>query len=324
MSDKSGLKAFFVIAGSLLVLRVLLAFILVPKPLAVMLSVINTVVFVGLPVYAVFRAAAHGWTGKGALSVLLPGVVLHAAGAVLVKTVLPVEGFSTVLVSALWQTGILMWTLGLGVLLSLVIRDKNLMIPVAIFLVGFDMFLVFNPSAPTAKWMRENPAVAQAFLATVPGAQTAQQGQRPMGRVEDMAYVGPADLLFAATFFTLLFRFGMRSRQTLNWLIPVLIVYLAVVLAFGDKNIGPLSLAMLPAMVPIGLTVLLVNRKEFKLEKLELLGVLLVAAMAVALAWYGIYRASSEDRQQAPPAEPLPSGAVPEGAAQEGSPQTAL
>ncbi|MCH8979086.1 MAG: hypothetical protein IH945_07570 [Armatimonadetes bacterium] len=324
MSEKSGLKAFFVIAGSLLVLRLMLAFLYVPKPLAVLLSVVNTAVFIGLPVYAVYRAAAHGWTGKAALAVLVPGVVLHVVGAVLVRTVLPDEGFSTVLVSALWQTGILMWTLGLGVLLSFVIKDKNMLIPVAIFLVGFDMFLVFNPDAPTAKFMRENPAVSQAVLATVPGARTAQPGQRPMGKVQDMAYIGPADLLFAATFFTLIFRFRMRSRQTLNWMVPVLIVYLAVILAFGDRYIGPLSLAMLPAMVPIGLTVLLVNRKEFKLQKQEVIGVVLVAAMAVALASYGVYRASNVESQPALPAEPSPSEPAPEDAAQEGSRQTAL
>ncbi len=324
MSERNGLKAFFIVAASLLLLRLMLAFLYVPAKLAVMLSVINTVIFIGLPIYAIFRAGAHGWTKKGAVAVMVPGVVLHVAGAVLVRTVLPVEGFSTVLVSALWQTGILMWTLGLGVLLSFAIKDKNLLIPVAIFLVGFDMFLVFNPAAPTAKFIRENPAISQAVLATVPGPQTAEPGQRQMGKVEDMAYIGPADLIFAAAFFTVLFRFRMRSRQTLNWMVPVLIVYLGVVLAFGDTSIGPLSLSMLPAMVPIGLTVLLVNRKEFKLEKQEVLGVVLVTAMALALAGYGIYRASTEESQREPPTGPSPSAAVQEAAARAGSQPPAL
>ncbi|MCH7944868.1 MAG: hypothetical protein IIC73_02460 [Armatimonadetes bacterium] len=319
MSEKSGLKAFFVIAGSLLVLRVLLAYLLVPIVLVKVLTVLSAIVFIGAPIYAIFRAGSHGWTNKAAFSLLVPGALLHVVGALLFQA-LPPAGFASVFVQALGQTGILIWTLALGVLLALFIRDKNLMIPVAIFLVGFDMFLVFNPSAPTAFLMRQGSINAQVVLMTVPQMKSESE---QTGRVESLAFVGPADLLFSAAFFTLLFRFGMRPRQTLNWLIPVLVVYLVIVIFFGTQTIGPLSLAMLPAMVPIGLTVLIVNRREFKLEKQELLGVLFVAAMAVALAWYGIYRASTEDPQQALPAEPLPSEAVPEGAAQEGSPQTA-
>ena len=319
MSERSGLKAFFVIAGSLLLLRVLLAYLLVPLVLVKVLSVLSAVVFIGVPIYAIFRAGSHGWTNRGAFSLLVPGALLHAVGALLFQA-LPPEGFASVFVQALGQTGILMWTLGLGVLLALFIRDKNLMIPVAIFLIGFDMFLVFNPSAPTAFLMRQGSINAEVVLMTVP--QMKGEGER-RGKVESLAYVGPADLLFSAAFFTLLFRFGMRPRQTLNWLIPVLAAYLVVVVFFGTRSIGPLSLAMLPAMVPIGLTVLLVNRREFKLEKQELMGVLLVAAMALALAGYGVYRASTEDRQRELPVGPSPSETVPDGAAQEGSPQTA-
>ena len=69
---------------------------------------------------------------------------------------------------AIVQTGILFWTLGIGTLLSLVVSDKNLMIPIAIFLVGFDMFLVFNPASPTRRLMAAAPGVTQNVFASVP------------------------------------------------------------------------------------------------------------------------------------------------------------
>lgn len=319
MSEKSGLKAFFLVVLALMLLRITLAYLLVPLPLLKFLMVLSAVVFIGAPIYAIFRAGSHEWTNKAAFALLVPGALLHVAGVLLFGAVAP-EGFGSVLVQAIGQTGILLWTLGLGVLLALFIRDKNLMIPVAIFLIGFDMFLVFNPSAPTAFLMRQGGVNAQAVLMTVPLIK--EQGS-PKGRVENLAYVGPADLLFSAAFFTLLARFRMRSRQTANWLIPVLAAYLVVVIFFGTATIGPLSLSMLPAMVPIGLTVLLVNRREFKLEKQEVLGVVLVAVMAVALAWFGVYRAANPRPQQALPIELSPSESGPGGEALEGLPQPA-
>lgn len=299
MSESTrGLKVFFCIVAALFLLRVGLAYLVVPASLAPFLSVVGTTILVGLPIYAIFRAASHGWSIATAAILLVTGGLLHIFGALLVTRVLPEVGLTTVLVREVWQSGILLWTVGLGVLLSMAIRDKNLMIPVAIFLVGFDTFLVYNPEAPTAKMLRENPSIVQAVLYKIPDVK--EQGAAT-GSVQDLAYVGPADFLFSATFFTLLFRHRMKTRQTLNWLIPVLILNILLVGTVGSLiKLGPISLATMPAMVPIGLTVLLVNRREFKLNKQELLGVLLVATLAVSLASYGIYRAASTP-QEAPP-----------------------
>ena len=206
-------------------------------------------------------------------------------------------------------------------LLSLAIRDKNLMIPVAIFLVGFDMFLVFNPSSPTRIALDAAPGVTQNFLASVPQAKSVGA---PKAGVQDLAQVGPADMLFAATFFALMFRFGMRAKQTLYWMAPVLVVYLLLVVYFGHVNIGPLSLAMLPAMVPIGLTVLLVNWRHFKLQGQEVVGVVLVALLSVGLAWFGVYRANQARTPQEQPVEPLPSDGGPVLLEPEGSPGQGL
>jgi hypothetical protein len=190
------------------------------------------------------------------------------------------------------------------------------LIPIAIFLVGFDMFLVFNPESPTRRMLENAPAVTQSVLATVPQAKSTDEAK--VG-VQNLAQVGPADLLFAAAFFVLMFRFDMRPRQTMLWMVPVLVVYLLIVVFAGSARIGPLSLGMLPAMVPIGLTVLLVNWRSFKLQGQEVAGVVLVTLLSAGLAWFGIYRAN----QQAPQAAPLQQGDDLSPQAPEGSPSPA-
>lgn len=305
MSEKRGLKTFGLIAASLFLLNVALRYMTVPVSLIPFLSVVSTLVYIGMPIIAIYYAASYDWKTKTAFAFLVPGALVHVCTVLLLQYALDEAGFATVLVQALGQSGILIWTLGLGVLLAIFIRDKNLMIPVAIFLIGFDMFLVFNPSAPTARLMREGSFNAQAVLMSVP--QVKAEGDES-GTIESLAYVGPADLLFSAAFFTLMFRFKMRTRRTLQWLIPVLTLYLAIVIFFGTEMIGPLSLSMLPAMVPIGLTVLFVNRKEFKLQSQEVMGVFIVSMMAVALASYGVYRAANQDTGPEQPAVPLSEG----------------
>lgn len=313
-----GLKSFLLVAGALFLLRLFFGFVLFPVAVAQVFSVVNAILFVGLPVYAMFRAGQHHWAGKAGVFFLATGVIMHVGGAILARYVSGPGVAGEVVFMAIVQTGILFWTLGIGALLSLVVSDKNLMIPIAIFLVGFDMFLVFNPDSPTRRLLESAPAVSQNVLSSVPAPKTTAE---PKAGVQDLARVGPADLLFAATFFALMFRFGMRSKKTLIWLVPVLIAYLGIVILFGHVSIGPLSLAMLPAMVPIGLTVLLVNWKEFKLQGQEALGVVLVSLVSIGFAAFGIYRAKQAALERpVPQVESLQSDGDQLVPVQEGSP----
>ena len=311
-ADRSGLVHFFAVVAGLFLLRIALAYIAVPAGAATALSLLNTVLFLGLPIYGLYRAASHEWKPGLAIGLILAGVLAHAGGAIAANA-LPESGLAIVTVSAVAQAGVLIWCLGLGALLSLGIKDKNMMIPVAIFLAGFDMFLVFNPEAPTYRFLRENPQIVQDFLMNIPKANVTGAAT---GTVQTLAFIGPADLLFSATFFALMFRHGMRAKRTVQWLIPVLLVYLLIVIFLGPyTKVGPFSLSMLPAMVPIGLVVLLVNRREFKMEKQEVMASIGVAVLAVALASYGIWRASTQPTGPAPPTEPsqMQGGQAPPG-----------
>ncbi len=310
------MRDYALVVALLFLLRIALAFVVLPVIVAYAFSVVMTVVFVGLPIYALFRASSSIWSFKRALGFVGTGVALHVLAVVIGSYAPP--GGGTVVLAAVQQTGILLWTLGIGTVLGLWIKDKNMMIPVAIFLIGFDMFLVFNPEAPTAKFMREHPELASEIVATVPQVNDART---PVGTVQNLAYIGPADFLFSAAFFLLIHKFGMRARRTILFLVPVLAVYLLVAVFFGKFAIGPLSLAMLPAMVPIGLTVLIVNRREFRLASQEIVGIVLVSILSVGLAGYGVYRASQvKDTTTGQPIEPSQTVDAPLEPAPGGSP----
>lgn len=277
----SGIAVFGILTSVLFVLRLILGVVTVPPQAAVALSLVATVLFLALPIVALFRASEFAWSGRSAGLTLLAGAVIHVFGAVLANS-MPQVGFATVFVQSVVQVGIAIWTLGLGALVALMIKDKNLILPMAVFLAGLDVFLVFNPDAPTSKIIRQNPAVFQSMAVKIPAARVATS--QPQGaQIVNQAFVGPADLLFMATFLVVLSKFKMKLRETAKWLVPVMIAYLLLVLS-------PLGLNMLPALVPIGITVLIVNRKEFRMSKEETLMAWGAVALSIALAGFGLYK----------------------------------
>lgn len=299
-----GLAWFFLAATVLFVLRVIVGVALVPPAWEILLTGVSSLLFVSLPVFALFKGASAGWTWKSSGLFVFAGVAVHVAGF-LAQRNLGGIGLPGVFANAFAQTGLIVWCMGLGACVSLIIKEKNLILPVAIFLAGFDIFLVFNPSAPTAHLVQQYPEVFRNVAMSVPKVRSqAPEGEpKPGAEIEPIAHVGPADLFCIATFFACLFRFKMRVRETVRWLIPVLILYL--ILAFL-----PFGFGMLPALVPIGLTVLIVNFREFQMTKEERNATWGVAVVALLLASYGIYRRIT-DTPTKPPAEPSIEGSVP-------------
>jgi|GEM_PF-655028 len=287
------LAVFGIVVAVLFVLRIALAYVTVPLGVAQVGSVLISILFVAAPILALFAAAEYGWTAKSAGLAVAIGVGLHAggvllhAGGVLLAKALGESGFVAVTLLSAGQAGLMIWCLGLGALLMSLIKDKNLLVPVAIFLAGLDMFLVFSPTGPTKVLVETRPELFQSVAMSVPKV-VATAPEAPRGVMAAMAYVGPADLFFLAMFFVALFRFQMRTRQTLAWIIPVLALYLLVVLIAGDVQLGPVSLRALPALLPIGLTVLLVNAREFQMTRSEKLSTLFAAGLAVGVAALGL------------------------------------
>jgi hypothetical protein len=289
----NGRRVFWLGVALLFVLRIFLSTI----PLPAWAALIIAPIFIGLPILAIFRGAEGEWGWKTGLLWLLIGVAAHAGGVLLLNG-MPRSGYPTVTVDALAQTGLLIWSTGLGALVGLLIKDKNLILPVAIFLAGFDVFLVYTPNTFIAQSVQQNAKVFQSVAMKVPAVKEIPKPGAPPGdrgpTAAPLGFVGPADLIFSMMFFVVLHRFAMRTKETAKWLALVLIGYLALVF------LTPLG--MLPALVPIGATVLIVNRREFQMNKEEKQGVLLAAVIAVLLAGYGLYQRANYH----PAAKPLP------------------
>lgn len=268
-------------------LKVVLGFVSVPEGLVVPMTLAVTVLFVTVPVFALFRAAAVPWTWKMGLALVLIGVAMHVGLQLLGAFVLRGQGFGGAVTLALRDVGFFTWCTGLGAMLASMLRERNLLIPVSIFLAGFDIFLVLTPVGPVKQILESRPDIPAAMALNVPQVTSQATG----GAAAPFAIIGPADFVFMAMFFIALFKFEMNARATALSLAPAIVAYLAL-----SYLLGPI-----PLLVPIGLTVLFVNLKYFKMNAEEWASTALVAALAGGLIWWGATR-------PAPPSEPLPMG----------------
>lgn len=286
---------FFSAAAILFLLRTLLAFVTLPPTAALVASLLTTAIFIIVPFTGLFLGAAHQWKPQPAWILLLSGVILHGGALLIIRQIKP-EPLIGLMLGNLMQLGMLGWTLGLGVLVSILIREKNMLLPIAIFLAGLDALLILTPFTPQARIVAENPEVVGNMGLRVPAVRSTAIDNLPIA-VNDIGFVGPADLFISAMLFACLFRYRMRPRQTAIWLIPVLIAYLFLVFLLSIP---------LPALVPIGLTVLIVNWREFNLTKDEKAATWLVTVIALAMTGYGLY-AKATYKPPAPQADSLPT-----------------
>jgi hypothetical protein len=253
--------------------------------------------FIALPVFAIFRASDHQWDWKLALQFIVLGLIIHIPLSLADRALAVSPGQSSLLGSALavvGQGGLLMWTVGLGALLSTRISDQNMLIPISLFLVGYDMFLVLTPIGFTQKIMKANPDLLPTVAYKLPS----------VGSVKPFAFVGPADFLFMGMFFVALYRFKMNARQTMAWMIVAILVYLLL----------SMFTHALPLMVPIGITVLAVNWAYFKLKRDEWIGTGVVAALVIGIIAFGATRKPAPQSgisSEATDSAPLGSEATP-------------
>lgn len=287
---RSGLPQFFGALAVLATLSAVLGFLPVPRDAIVFVEVLVGIVFISLPVLGLFRAADHPWTPRLGFAFIAVGVLLHIGLGSLARGGALGGGWAPAIAIALSQTGLVLWSAGLGALLATILSDKNLLLPVSLFLAAFDLFLVLTPIGFTRQLMKTQPELLPSIGFVIPKIQESPT----YGPVAATAYVGPADLLFMGMFFVALFRFGMRATETFRWLIPTLLVYMGIVLLVGP----------LPALVPIGLCILIVNWREFKLNREEWASTALVGVIGASLVIWGATR-------PAPPPEPLPQEVSP-------------
>lgn len=287
--DPKGLRDFALIIFGTMVLRWLIPVVPIPLGVLPFANVILTILFLAFPVIAIYRAMSGGIDTKKALLMLILGIAIQGIAIFLDLKVFKRGSFGSAFVEPFKPTGLQIWCIGLGALVASLVREKNILIPICIFLIAYDIFLVLTPLGFTQKFMQAAPAVLQQGGLSLPKASTVMP---TTGKAEYSGYIGPADLVFMGTFFLAMFRFNMRPLQTLRVMIPVLLGYLVFVLTTGYA---------LPALVPIGIVSLAVNWKEFKLSKDEWAS---TAVLTVLMVGVVVYSATRPRKPVAPSRKP--------------------
>lgn len=295
---RSPLAIFFLVLFALAAARIGLNFLRVPDAMSLPLSIVATVVFLVVPVLALFKVASARWTAILALAFIVSGLIAQFGLLALLKGPLKDSTWLASVALAISQVGLITWCVGIGALLTTMLKDKNLIIPVSIFLALFDIFAVFTPSGPVQVLMRTAPQMLPNMAYQAP-AVASMHAVGPIGApVRPFAFVGPADFLFMGMFFVAVFRFNLRAKATFKWMLVALAIWIGLAHWVGD----------MPLLVPIGLSVLLVNLPEFKLNKEEWASTAVIAAIMTAVVIWGATRPRPSVRiEQESPVGPSPS-----------------
>jgi len=236
-------------------------------------SAIAATVFLGVPVFGIYFGSKLNWTPVKAGALLI-----GCLGFLAVLFLVPNIALPSTPLYGIIQIARLGWPFALGLLTTGLIKDKNLLLPIAVVLATVDVLAVFAPVG-TVKQGLQNETIRPVFDALaihVPEA----------GSHLPQAQLGPADPLFLGMFFYAVHKFKMRERATFLWVMPALIAYLFVVLALGDRSLFGISLGALPALLPMGIAVIVANYREFDPSKEEKWMIVAVSALCAAVLVY--------------------------------------
>jgi hypothetical protein len=186
-----------------------------------------------------------------------------------------------------WQTVVgavsgvsfLLACVGAGRLLALIVRERNLLLPVALVAGLADVFTVF--AGPTGKALQHAPKLVERLSVAIPkiGSALGPAGAKGAAAI---ATAGLGDFIFLTFFLVGVYRFGLRARLTF-W-----VVFALVALGMGTVILVP-GVAALPLLPFAVVGFLLANLGAFRLSRAEKIQttavVALVTALLVAAGW---------------------------------------
>jgi len=152
-----------------------------------------------------------------------------------------------------------------GVLLSRIVRERNVLLPVAIVAMPIDYIGAMTPIGFTQNAVAQHPGLVYAVSVPVP----------TVSSIHIHGFIGPGDALFIAFYFAAIVRLEMNGRGTFWLMYALLTLTLLYVLL-------PTSLPV-AALVPMGLAVILANARLFTLRRDEVFAMLYAAALVVSL-----------------------------------------
>jgi len=158
----------------------------------------------------------------------------------------------------------------IGCLVSLRVKDKNLLLPVVMFAASIDFWTV--TVGPVSSMMKHMPDIVSAVSAPIPKAGT--------GAFVPAVSMGMGDPLFMALVFAVVHRLGMNGRRNFGFVCVIMTVAMLAVMMGG--------LPYLPALVALAVAVVAANWREFKLSRQEKISTAIVAVVLLAslpLVW---------------------------------------
>ncbi|MGC8861580.1 MAG: hypothetical protein ACP5R5_02270 [Armatimonadota bacterium] len=166
--------------------------------------------------------------------------------------------------------GIILASSSIGFLVSLRVRDRNMLLPVVMLAAYIDFWTVTR--GPVSVVLKKAPEVVAAVAAPIPAVGT--------GAFVPRTLVGPGDFLFMALVFAAAHRLGLNGPRN-YWFV------------FGGMTLGMLAvlfglLPALPALVVLAVTVVVANWGKFKLTRHEAVSTAVVGLVLLAslpLVW---------------------------------------
>jgi len=187
--------------------------------------------------------------------------ILFVGALILVREIRHISPWAVQSLEA-FQDLLLMMTAGfLGCLAGLIIREPNIVLPIAMFAGLVDYWNV--SLGPLGHIVEEKPSLISAVTVHMP---------TPMPGVP-MVMIGMGDFVFLALFFSVLFRLGMNVKGSF-WLGYVFLTISMWVVIFFQSAF--------PALLPMGVAVIGANRRHFKLKRDEQLAMVYVGAILLA------------------------------------------
>jgi len=188
-----------------------------------------------------------------------------------------------------------------GRLLSRILRERSIMLPIALVLALTDVFTVFV--GPTAVFLSEAPEIVEHLSMKLPAVGSAAGPEGAAG-LTHFATLGPGDVFFAAVLLACVVRFDLNLRASFWWMFGVVGAGLALFVAVP-------GLPPLPVLPLMAVAFLIANRGRFQLTAQERRNtVIAVLFVIVLLAGLGLLtrRVAERAAQQAPQEHEAPTG----------------
>ena len=123
----------------------------------------------------------------------------------------------------------------LGILLAPIIREPNVLLPVALVSMPIDFLGAMTPIGFTAHIVAQHPDFVKHVSVPVPGVGSATH----YGGLAPIGFIGPGDVLFVAFFFAVVLRLNMNVRGTFWWIYGLLTATMLFVLSpYGFQHRG--------------------------------------------------------------------------------------